>query len=223
MLEHLIGKISKAKVQKEPFSYFYIENVFPDEFYQEIIEYFPTKDHFQPLSIKGVVRPGTYNQRLSLSLDEEGIGMLPFFHQLFWSRFTEALKSRECISAIQRIFSIERSDIVPDLSLVSDHSDYAIGPHTDHPQKVLTLLFYFPKDDSQKTLGTSVYRPIDPSFRCEGFRHHPFEGFQNIYTAPFVPNSIFGFLKSDRSFHGVEPIGKQEFPRNLMSYQFLTP
>lgn len=223
MLEHLIEKILTAKVQKEPFSYFHAENIFPDEFYQETLEYFPTPEHFQPLSAKGVVRKNTYNQRLTLSLDEEGISQLPFFHQIFWAKFMEGLKSKACVSAIQRVFSIDRPDAVPDLSLISDHSDYAIGPHTDHPQKVLTLLFYFPRDTSQKELGTSVYRPHDPNFRCEGLRHHPFQGFQRIYTAPFVPNSVFAFLKSDRSFHGVEPIGKQERPRNLMSYQMLVP
>lgn len=221
MLEHLIEKLSKVRVQTEPFSYFHVENIFPDAFYKEILEYFPSPEHFQPLSMKGVVRPGTYNQRFTLSLDSEGLAKLPFFHQMFWSKVLQMLQSDLCISAIRRIFQIKRSNFAPDLSLVSDCCDYAIGPHTDHPQKVITLLFYFPKDDSQKEIGTSVYRPLDPNFTCEGFKHHPFEGFAKVYTAPFVPNSLFGFLKSNNSFHGVEPIGKQKYPRNSMSYQFL--
>ena len=73
----------------------------------------------------------------------------------------------------------------------------------------------------QKSLGTSIYE--HPHLRCEGFKHHSFEGFKKVFTAPFIPNSLFGFLKSDISFHGVDPIGQQERPRNSISYQFLTP
>lgn len=223
MLEHLIGKISNAKLEKEPFSYFYVESVFPEDFFQEILEYFPKADYFQPLSMQGLVRPGTYNQRLTLSLDADGLSRLAFPQNLFWTQLADVLTSKPCISAILRKMGVERTDFFPDLSLISDHSDYAIGPHTDYPQKILSLLFYFPPDEQQKQLGTSVYKPIDPHFRCEGFKHHSFDGFKRVYTAPFVPNSLFGFLKSDCSFHGVEPIGKQDRPRNLMSYQFLTP
>ncbi len=218
MLEHLIHKIKKAKVVRKPFAYFFAKNVFPDDFYREMIEYFPSKEHFQPLI---AVRPGTYHQRMSLSLDRDGISKLPFSHGLFWNQFAEVLRSEGSIQTILSKFGIDRFDLYPDLSLVSDASDYAIGPHTDHPQKVLTLLFYCPSDATQKELGTVVYEPIDRDFRCEGFRHHSFEGFKKIYKAPFIPNSLFGFLKSDHSFHGVEPIGKQERPRNTISYQFL--
>ena len=34
----------------------------------------------------------------------------------------------------------------------------------------------------------------------------------------FAPNSLFGFLKTDRSFHGVEEIGDQDIERNSLLY-----
>lgn len=229
MIEYAIQKISQIKVQKDPFSHFFAKEIFPEEYYQELIDHLPSREEYQPLSMSGVVRQGTYNQRLCLPLEAASLSRLPFMHLIFWTRFTELLKSNLFVTAILDLFKSEMGErfgdqkvrLEPDLGLISDHSDYAIGPHTDHPQKVLTLLFYFPRDDRQRNLGTSVYKPIDPAFRCEGFKHHPFDGFKRVYSAPFIPNSVFGFFKSDRSFHGVEPIGKQESPRNLLSYQFL--
>lgn len=229
MLDHVIQKISKSQIKTDPFPYFFTKEIFPDDYYQEILDYLPAREDYQPLSASGVVRQGTYKQRLCLPLVAESISDLPFMHMIFWSRFIELMKSDQFVSAvldlfrpqIEERFGNQKVRLQPDLGLISDNSDYAIGPHTDHPQKVLTLLFYFPRNDKQKSLGTSVYKPKDSAFRCEGFKHHPFEGFERTYTAPFIPNSVFGFFKSDRSFHGVEPIGTQATPRNLLSYQFL--
>jgi hypothetical protein len=35
---------------------------------------------------------------------------------------------------------------------------------------------------------------------------------------PFVPNSLFVFLKTDRSFHGVEPVTDPDVRRWLLLY-----
>ena len=70
----------------------------------------------------------------------------------------------------------------------------------------------------QTHLGTSVYEPADPGFECEGFVHHPPSGCKKLYTAPFSPNSVFGFVRSNRSFHGREPISDVGVERNLLIY-----
>jgi hypothetical protein len=82
----------------------------------------------------------------------------------------------------------------------------------------LTILFYLPASKDQMGMGTSVYRPRIPSFECEGFTHHPFTHFVNVQTVPFSPNCAFGFIKSNRSFHGVEPIKENGVERNLLNY-----
>lgn len=212
MLEHLLRTFADARVEEKPFPHIYLQNVFPDEVYQEILNSFPSQETLRV----------SYRQRKSLSLNPEGLSQLPFTEMIFWTRLVETLISPPFRSALLHLFGLTRDDLYPDLSLVSDSSGYAIGPHTDHPQKVLTYLFYLPTDESQKELGTALYEPIDPQFRCEGFKHHSFEGFRKVKAAPFLPNSVFGFLKSDRSFHGVEPI-QETRPRNSLSYQFLIP
>jgi hypothetical protein len=63
-----------------------------------------------------------------------------------------------------------------------------------------------------------VYVPKDPAFRCDGRTRHPFEQFRKVMTAGFLPNSLFGFLKTDQAFHGVEVIKAQAIERNVLLY-----
>lgn len=86
------------------------------------------------------------------------------------------------------------------------------------PSKLVSLLFYLPRDTTLQHLGTSVYLPLDPAMRCEGTARHRFDRFRRIATMPFVPNALLGFLKTDQSFHGVEAIEDQEIERNLLLY-----
>jgi hypothetical protein len=102
--------------------------------------------------------------------------------------------------------------------LVQDITNYKLGPHTDTLRKVITLLFYLPKDTSQAHLGTSIYRPKDPAFRCPGGPHHPHDQFERLETMPFLPNSLFAFFKTDNSFHGVEPVADPDTRRWLLLY-----
>jgi len=101
---------------------------------------------------------------------------------------------------------------------VRDMTNYSILPHTDMPTKLVSLLFYLPADDSMRELGTSVFVPKDPTFKCDGKTRHPFAQFKKVTTAGFAPNSLFGFLKTDQAFHGVEAIEKEAVERNLLLY-----
>jgi hypothetical protein len=102
--------------------------------------------------------------------------------------------------------------------LVQDTTRYQLGPHTDAPRKVVTLLFYLPPDESQRHLGTSIYLPKDRDFRCPGGPHHPHDRFDRVWTMPFLPNSLFAFFKNDVSFHGVEPVLDAGCRRWLLLY-----
>ncbi len=102
--------------------------------------------------------------------------------------------------------------------LVRDTTNYKLGPHSDAPRKVITLLFYLPKDLSQSHLGTSIYLSKDRNFRCPGGPHYKHADFERLWTMPFVPNSLLVFLKTDRSFHGVEPVADPDTHRWLLLY-----
>lgn len=228
VLLHVKKRLQQTIVHSSPYAYFYIENIFPEEFYQELISNLPETSFFQTLDQIGKIHPKSYEDRFALPLEEKQLMQLPFCNFLFWSKFTAAIKSDEWRSMLLEKFGpqikerfgkhYENVKFSSTAELLRDRTNYSIGPHTDHPIRVLTLLFYFPNAKDQEHLGTSVYQPLDPSFECEGFTHHPFTKFKKLHTASFLPNSVFGFVRSNRSFHGREPILDVGVERSLMNY-----
>ncbi|HEX7765418.1 MAG TPA: hypothetical protein VF443_01810 [Nitrospira sp.] len=193
VLGHVRYKIANAEVKLWPFPHFYIEEVFPWKFYSQFIENLPAQAEYS----KGAAN---YNGRKFA--DPTSTGELSFLES------EEFLESN--IFAFRKQFAARFPDgsLHPkmDLRLILDSQNYAIGPHTDAPWKLLSLLFYMPKNYELEALGTSMYIPKDRSFCCPGGPHHKFDNFTKVYTAPFRPNSCLGFFKTDYSFHGVEPI-----------------
>ena len=119
---------------------------------------------------------------------------------------------------IKRLNQVDTVQTGTEILLVRDHTNYSIGPHTDSPSRLLSLLFYFPRDDSLSHLGTSIYMPKDPQFSCIGGPHYKPNNFDRVQTMPYRPNSLFAFMKNDKSFHGVEPIADQDIQRDLLLY-----
>ena len=80
------------------------------------------------------------------------------------------------------------------------------------------MLFYLPEDSAFRRFGTSLYLPRDPGFRCRGGPHYTAAGFVRAQTVEFVPNRMLAFPKTDRSFHGVEPVDLPGIERRLLIY-----
>jgi len=210
---HLSYKIGNAPLNFFPFPHFYVENIFGNSFYSAIQENFPSDSFLFPISKKRALPEGSYKERFVLSLDDSDLEKLP--NAEFWvslkrqllgvslknfllSRFQEVLKKYHPNLNTYETFS--------EILIVKDKENYSLGPHTDNPRKLLTILFYLPTDNSEENNGTSIYLPKDYSFRCKGGPHYNREDFNLVYTAPFKQNSAFGFIKTDNSFHGVEKV-----------------
>ena len=213
--------IKNAPLITEPYAHFCAENVFSDELYQDILHAFPKLELMTPFS-------AAYAQRYWFRFSEENITKLPFQLQIFWTKLHLDLsglqdvlfdKFKETIA--ERFGNVFQGlKIVPRLELYHDKTHYSIGPHTDHPIKVVNLLFYLPSDDNQSHLGTSIYVPKESTFKCEGFSHYDFAGFNEVKTIDYKPNSLFCFCKTDDSFHGVKPITQHNVDRRIMNLCF---
>lgn len=131
--------------------------------------------------------------------------------------FDAGFGSDEFMTGVVDHFNLPHGPIKADTRLVMDGEGYCISPHTDKSTKLISLLFYLPKDNSQEHLGTSIFAPKDPSFRCLGGKYYQFHKFTKLWTAPFRRNSLFGFWKTDQGFHGVERID-HPVERNVILY-----
>lgn len=221
----LAYKVGNVPFNMFPYPHFYVPDVFPADFYRRLQQNLP--DPAAMIPIEQARRVRGYKERFVLGLDDDNLATLPAAKQAFWSDLAGWLVGQNFGQLVLRKFQpfIEqrfggRTDMQfeEEALLVQDVTNYKLGPHTDAPRKVVTMLFYLPPDNSQLHLGTSIYLPRDPAFTCPGGPHHPHDQFARLHTNPFAPNSLFAFFKTDNSFHGVEPVADPDCRRWLLLY-----
>jgi hypothetical protein len=99
-----------------------------------------------------------------------------------------------------------------------DYANFALGPHTGGVSKFIVAIFYLAGDDRFSEFGTSIYRPREPGFVAWESPVYPHDKFDLVRTFPNLPNSLFIFVKTDNSFHGVEPGQDRSDGRNLLMW-----
>lgn len=225
---HTLYRIGNAVLRPYPYPHFHVEEVFPASFYERLRRNLPLRTKYTPLAETGRVSPGAYKERSVFFFEDEALARLSAEQAEFWRDLRTWLLDDEMLSlllakfdgAIRQRFEgyVGHVRMAPESCLVKDGPGYAIGPHTDSPHRLLSLLFYLPPDDRWADCGTSIYLPRDRSFTCEGGPHYTPEPFERLATIPFLPNTLFAFMKTNNAFHGVEPVVDPEIERDLLFY-----
>ena len=215
---HVLERIKSASVHDQPFPYFIIDKVFPQEAYLDLLSNIPDDEEFV----------SSDECRFGLELNADGLARLEKKKREHWQGLCDWLLTDKFMLDVatlfyphlkMRFFGKEEIALKSSASLGRTKTGFILGPHTDLPHRVITLLFYLPETDNYSEAGTSVYKSRDPEFKCVGGPHHDFENFQKLMTMNYLPNTVFGFFKSDESFHGVEPWLDPEFKRDTMQYE----
>jgi len=221
----LAYRIANAPMRLYPFPHLYLRDVFPAEVYAELRAQLPAPAAMAPIEqVRGVRGyPDRFVMMLGGALPES----LSPSQREFWGDLARQMLAGRLAQAVldkfapfidERLRGLPAWEIFNEAMLVHDRTNYALGPHTDSPAKVAALLFYLPADDRLLQYGTSIYLPKDPQFTCPGGPHHDFAGFERLATMPFAPNSLFAFVKTSSSFHGVEPIREEGVARDILLY-----
>lgn len=226
--QHVLYQIANAPMREYPYAHIYVENVFPADFYAALRENWPDPSALVSLADTGRVPKGAYRERFVMPFTPAEIDKLPEERRAFWTEFATWMITQEFLTAMIDKFEpyvkerfgddIYRCSFAADSLIVRDLTNFSIGPHTDAPHRLLSMLFYCPADEALRHLGTSLYVPRDPGFRCRGGPHYPHDMFRRVMTMEYKPNSLFAFIKNDRSFHGVEPIGDADVLRDILLY-----
>lgn len=219
---HVSARLAAAPVRTDPFPHCVIDDIFPAEFYESIIDYWPQEESWEALSESGRVSAGDYEARQVVLMNPRGYERLDEERRAFWQEVGAWLLGPGFRNCVLQKFSIRDDGAASDALIVSDRTTYAIGPHTDAPHRRVSLLFYLPEDATFRRFGTSLYEPRDGKFRCNGGPHYPFKLFQRVKTLDFVPNRLVAFPKSDRCFHGVERVDLPGIDRRLLIYNVRT-
>jgi hypothetical protein len=212
-LSHLIDRLHTATVEVDPFPHFYLENVFPEDYYQELLRNLPATDVYDNLYEVTDLKLDHFRHRNQRDMDAGWTERLPKDLQSFWTSFNDWFLGPDLAQAVLGSFRSQRStwpEVSVESQFIRHHAGYFLGPHSDLFTKLVVLLIYLAPDNTAEHLGTSLYRPKDPSFSCPDSKHYPFEDFIRVKTAPYRPNSLLAFMRSDISFHGLEPLSQTD-------------
>lgn len=229
-LAHVIDRLRTANVSQDPFPHYYLENVFPQDYYESLLSHLPDSSVYDNLFAVTTLKLDHFRHRDQRDLNEGWTDMLSDNIREFWVEFDQWFRGPELAQAVLRTFSEPMRERFGDESwpeasveaqFIRHRAGYFLGPHSDLYTKLVVVLFYLAPDDSLAHLGTSLYRPKDPTFTCADSKHYSFDDFVNVRTAPYKRNSLMAFMRSDRSFHGLDPISEKDIaggPRDLIQY-----
>jgi hypothetical protein len=227
VLDHVLKRIADAPIRTDPYPHFYVRDVFPEDFYRELRAHLPPLDTYTTLKALDRVGKNYSDNRIVFPVTPEYIKALDQPLATFWTGVFGQFLTGEFMKKVLprfRTFVQQYEDdakgiqIFDEAFVVRDSSDYQLGPHTDSLTKMMSFLFYLPPDESMMRLGTSIYAPRQADFRCTKGSHYRFDKFQLVTTMPYVPNALFAFVRTNNSFHGVEPIAEAGVCRDLMLY-----
>jgi hypothetical protein len=193
VLEAATNSILTAEAFRKPYPLIRFRDFFPTDFYARLVQRFPDVNRFAGLNGDGTRREyALYDERSDPGSEESGA---------LWGVVRRVLASPEIASALRekldegfRIRAKKSGEtwpvpMHPRPVLYTDLNGYAIKPHPDTRRKVLTMQIYLPSDDSQRELGTAIYK-VSPMgvFAWKSY------GLVKDKTVPFLPNSGYAFV-----------------------------
>jgi hypothetical protein len=193
VLETAVNAVVRAESFERPYPLILFRDFFPADFYRRLLRRFPDVDRFAGLNGDGTRREyALYDERSDPGSEEA---------RELWGIVRRVLASPEIAAALRakldqgfRIRSKRSGEgwpipMFPRPVLYTDLDGYAIKPHPDTRRKVLTMQIYLPSDDTQRELGTAIYK-ISPwgVFAWKSY------GLVKERTVPFLPNSGYAFV-----------------------------
>lgn len=220
----VIERLRATELKTHPSAYIFVRDIFPADYYAAIQENFPPESLFQATKPGRTPNPRAILYRKQINLAHE-LDLLEEAKRPCWALMRAAIDHPDFVRAVFDKFAgpmharygKDSLDVRIRLEVLRDQAGFALGPHTDVPHKVFTGLFYMPKDDSQRDLGTSVFVPKQRNFADESGQQFPFNLFEEHERLPFIPNSMFMFMKTQNSFHGRYEIPPEATARNWMN------
>jgi len=227
---HFAKRVSHALIDQDPFPHFYIDDVFPTAFYSQLLDRLPDPSIYENLYAVTDLKLEHFRHRDQRDFVSGWTEGLPSAKRIFWDDLNRWFLGPDVINHLLDAFAVQfheklgrkphHDEVSVEAQLIRHRAGYFLGPHSDLYSKLVVVLLYLAADESTPQVGTSLYRPKNEDFICPLGTHHQFHDFIRVKTVPFKPNSMLAFFRSDRSFHGVEPLDEESIAggRDLIQY-----
>lgn len=230
---HVAQRIEDTPLQTEPFDHCVVDNVFPEDFLAAIHQHWPSEDILTPLPETGRTPADVYKERYVMLFDDALLHKLDSGAIDFWKLVLKAAMGKDVVTAcykkFQQVINARlrhlKGDIKidPEMLVVSDRANYAIGPHSDNAQRLISMLYYLSPEQKYRPYGTSLYELKEGEHLETDYRHYPPEKFKRHSRIDYVPNRAVFFPRTPMSFHGVEPVDIEDCDRRLLIVNVRTP
>lgn len=187
--KHVLKKIEEATVNQYPFDFLEIDDFFPSDIYGEFVRNLPKTEKYRPLLHKQTLinnKPTRFELPLCFLEDSylielfNGCAVAVEVIKLFSDDdFKQIFLDKFKLSANVMLYP----------HLYRDFGGFDLPPHTDLPEKAITMGWYLPVNNLQQHSGFDLFIRKDKSFsKCK--------------TIPYLPNKALAFLRSNNSWHG---------------------
>ena len=229
LVTHFRNAVQNSSAEESPFPHVLIKGVFPDEVYRKLIQAYPSVTCFTKANPKHHSNEYGGSTRQRMTLCEESLSQLPDPQHRLWATVRAAISSthfrNEIFSKLSgglcRRYRIapEQLNSIPAFprgQLYSEIEGFRIAPHPDTRDKIVTMQFAFPEDESLMEVGTEFYsRSLNPLNLLREPR-----GFVVSRVMPFLPNHAYAFsVLNDvglKSWHGRSTIPPMNQIRNSL-------
>ena len=213
--EHLVQRINRTPVDRNPFMHAMLSDFFPDDIYQQMLLNIPARDAFRPMSLELFHDSKGQSTRDLIELPEIGVQRIASNQQGLWWAVGCAIMSAQVKSAVFKALAddlapvfgcapsaVNSQPVFVSTALRIETESYAMPAHIDDLPRVATMLNYLPADSSLDGFGTSLY-DYAPKWQ------RPFRAaHREVRRAPFIPNSGIFFSGNQRKarpgWHGFE-------------------
>ena len=166
IINHINEKLVNTELETDPWTYKFIEKIFPDDFYQEILQNIPSSEYYKSrVTIDKNAKKSNYNsERYVFPITQENLLTLNDDEKKFWHNLMLMICSNQILNTVMTIFKtaldtrmnnlskiekdklgLQNYKIVKKAEIVKDFKKYHLGAHTDNYNKFITFLFYFRK------------------------------------------------------------------------------
>ena len=179
-------------------------------------------------------RSSHYPERFIFLLEDQFLSQMDRADQEFWNDVAHAVMGPSIIHAcykkfestlVKRVEHLSEKTITldPEMLVVSDRKGYRIGPHTDSKARFISMLLYLSPDPKYRSYGTGLYTPKNPQMPLDDLLHYGFEDFELHTRVDYKPNRVVIFPRTDKSYHGVEPVPVVGCDRRLIIVNIRAP
>lgn len=208
--------LDNVTIRPEPFTVFCFRNVLQPAFYRQLADSFP------PISLFSF-RTNLGNKYLLT--ESEGDAYYDFIKSSPpWRKFYEAVKSNDFKTRLLGFLNSHDVGGATQPGAPASGNDFTVHfefsalptnggsqrPHTDNPEKVVTLVLSLMKEGEWSPDwrgGTSICKPKDESrYLNYANKYLDFDEVEIVDDLPFAPNAGVMFVKTSVSWHCVTPI-----------------